>query len=223
MNIDSDSPRQNGGHARWTFRHAKSLPLAAAVFVVLTIFIAASQTSSAPFSVWVSPGLVGVGQTDAPGTVCSISLSGARGETVDTQVIVQAPADGLTNANVSASALTGPGGATIPASSVTLYREYYLSVTGTASYGGGSNPPLGSGTYPERLRPFNDPETGAPLCATTAILKACNATVSAGRTQPYWIDIGVPHGATNAPPGTYTGSIAITSDQGAATIPVNLT
>jgi len=44
----------------------------------------------------------------------------------------------LTNINVSATALTGPNGATIAASNVTLYREYYITVTGTASYGGGS-------------------------------------------------------------------------------------
>src|SRR6266851_882339 len=219
MNIDSKSTCQNGGHPRWTFRHAKGLPLAAAVFVLLTIFIAASQSLSAPFPVWVSPSLVRVGQTDAPGTASSINLSSARGETVDTQVIVQAPAGGLSNVNVSALALTGPGGATIPASNVTLYREYYLSVTGTASYGGGSNPPLGSGTYPEPLIPFNDPETGAPLCASAASLKACNATLSAGQNQPYWIDISVPHGATNSPPGTYTSAIAITADQGTVTIP----
>src|SRR6267142_2429150 len=180
------------------------------------------QTSSA-FPAWVSPGLVGVGKTDAPGTTSSISLSSSRGETVDTQVVVQAPAGGLTNVNLSASALTGPGGATIPASSVTLYREYYLTVTGTASYGGGSNPPLGSGTYPEPLIPFNDPETGAPLCGTAATLKACNATITAGQNQPYWIDISVPRGATNSPPGTYTGTISITSAQGNATIPVTLT
>src|SRR6267378_5724656 len=231
---------------RATFRSVKGLLLITGVLVVLTILILlntratriqaglfavpssinsqpVSQSSSSPFPFWAAPGLVRVGKTDAPGTASSITLSSARGETVDTQVIVQGPAAGLTNVNVSASALSGPGGASLPAASFTLYREYYLTVTGTASYGGGSNPPLGSGTYPEPLIPFNDPETGAPLCATTAILKACNATVSAGRTQPYWIDIGVPHGATNAPPGTYTGSIAITSDQGAATIPVNLT
>jgi phosphoglycolate phosphatase-like HAD superfamily hydrolase len=150
-------------------------------------------------------------------------LSSARGETVDTQVVVQAPSNGLTNVNVSASALTGPGGATIPASSITLYREYYITVTGTASFGGGNNPPLGSGTYPEPLIPFNDPETGSPLCASAATLKACNATISAGQNQPYWIDISVPRGATNSPPGTYTGTISITSDQGAVTIPVTLT
>jgi hypothetical protein len=164
-----------------------------------------------------------VGQTDAPGTTSSVALFGARGETVDSQVIVQAPSGGLTNLNVSASALAGPSGATIPASSVTLYREYYLTVTGTANYGGGSNPPLGSGTYPEPLIPFNDPETGSPVCGSSATLKACNATIGAGQNQPYWIDISVPRGATNSPTGTYSGTISITAEQGSATIPVTLT
>src|SRR5260221_15351 len=181
------------------------------------------QTAPPSFSVWVAPSLVRVGKTDAAGTTSSISLSSARGETVDTQIVVQGPSGGLTNVNVSASALTGPGGATIPASNVTLYREYYLTVTGTANYGGGSNPPLGSGTYPEPLIPLNDPETGSPLCGTAATLKACNATISAGQNQPYWIDISVPHGVTNSPPGTYTGSISITSAQGNVTVPVTLT
>ena len=174
------------------------------------------------FTTWVSPSLVRVGQTDTPGTLSSIALSGARGETVDTQVVVHGPAGGLTNVNVSATALTGPNGVTIPASNVTLYREYYLTVTGTASYGGGSNPPLGSGTYAEPLIPFNDPETGAALCGSSASLKACNAGVSAGQNQPYWIDITIPHGATNSPAGTYTGSVTITSSQGSSTIPVSL-
>ena len=179
------------------------------------------QTAS--FLYWVMPSLNRVGQTDAPGATSSIALSGARGETVDTQVVVQGPAGGLTNVNLSASALSGPNGATIPASSITLYREYYITVTGTANYGGGSNPPLGSGTYPEPLIPFNDPETGSSLCGSAATLKACNAVVSSGQNQPYWIDISVPHGASNTPPGTYTGSISISSDQGSATVPVTLT
>jgi hypothetical protein len=149
-------------------------------------------------------------------------LSSARGETVDTQVIVQAPANGLTNVNVSATALAGPNGATIPASSVTLYREYYITVTGTTSYGGGSNPPMGPGTYPEPLIPFTDPETGSPMCVASAALKACNATISAGQNQPYWMDISVPGGATNSPPGNYTGTISVTADQGTVSIPVTL-
>jgi hypothetical protein len=175
------------------------------------------------FTVWVASGLTRVGTADPAGATSSISLSGARAETVDTQVVVQAPTSGLSNVNLSASALTGPGGAAMPASSVTLYREYYISVTGTASYGGGSNPPLGSGSYPEPLIPFNDPETGSPLCGSAATLKACNASISAGQNQPYWIDISVPRGATNSPPGTYTGTVSITADQGSVSIPVTLT
>jgi hypothetical protein len=179
--------------------------------------------ATAPFPVWVQSSLLRAGQTDAPGSLSSINLSGARGETVDAQVIVQAPAGGLTNVNLSASSLVGPNGATIPASNTALYREYYISVTGTASYGGGSNAPLGSGTYAEPLIPFTDPETNAPLCGSTAVLKACNASVSVGQNQPYWIDISVPHGSTVSPPGTYTGSISLTSDQGSTTIPITLT
>jgi len=168
-----------------------------------------------------------VGQTEAPGSTTSINLSGGRGETVASQVIVQAPVGGLTNVNISASALTltGSGGATtIPASGITLYREYYISnITGTGNYGGGSNPPLGSGTYAEPLIPFIDPQTLSPLCGTSAALKACDASVSAGQNQPYWVDIFVPRGSANSPAGTYTGSISITADQGGATIPVTLT
>ena len=175
------------------------------------------------FSTWVAPSLVRVGKTDAAGTLSSMSLSGARGETVDSQVVVQGPAGGLTNVNVSATALTGPNGASIAASNITLYREYYLAVTGTASYGGGSNPPQGSGTYPEPLIPFVDPETGAALCSSSASLKACNASISPGQNQPYWIDISIPHGSTVTPPGTYTGSISVTSSQGSATVPVTVT
>src|SRR6266404_6337586 len=106
---------------RATFRSVKGLLLTTGGLVVLTILILlntratrsqpVSQSSSSPFPFWVAPGLVRVGKTDAPGTASSISLSSARGETVDTQVIVQGPAAGLTNVNVSASALTGPGGA----------------------------------------------------------------------------------------------------------------
>ena len=210
-------------YTRRSLQSRKEIALVAAVLLILLIFIKASQSSGPAFPVWVANRLIRVGKTEAPGIVTSIELSGARGETVDTQVAVQGPAGGLTNVNVSASALTGPNGVTIPASSITLYREYYLTVTGTANYGGGSNPPLGSGTYPEPLIPFNDPETGAALCGSSAALKACNASISAGQNQPYWIDISIPRGTSNAPPGTYSGEISITATEGTVTIPVALT
>lgn len=222
-------------HVRGTFWPVRGLLITATVLIFLAtlrIFItplrndqreSAEAVMTAPFPVWVQSSLVRVSKTDPPGTVSTIALFGARGETVDTQVIVQAPASGLTNVNLSASPLSGPSGSTIPASNLTLYREHYITVVGTGDYGGGSNPPLGSGTYPEPLIPFNDPETDLPLCGTSAALKACDASVSAGQNQPYWIDISVPRGTSNSPPGTYTGTITITSNQGDATIPVTLT
>jgi hypothetical protein len=179
--------------------------------------------SEVPITVWVVPGLVRTGTTDGPGTDSSIRLSGARGETVDSQVVVKAPANGsLTTVNVSASALKGPGGATIAASNITMYREYYLTTRGTNS-AQGTNPPQGAGTYAEPLIPFNDAENGTALCESSATLKACNATISAGLNQAYWVDFFIPRGAGNSPAGTYTGTITVKSDQGNKIIPVTLT
>jgi hypothetical protein len=175
-----------------------------------------------PIAIWVTPSLVRIGRTDAPGTTSSIRLFGARGETVDSQVVVRAPADrALTNVNVSASTLTGAGGANIAASNIALFREHYLTTKGT-DRAHGTNPPDGPGTYAEPLIPFNDPETGAPLCDNSAALKACNATISAGQNQPYWVDFSIPRDAGNNPAGTYTGTIIVKSDQCSRTIPVTL-
>ncbi len=208
--------------AREFLRSGKGIPVAAALLLLIAFFARARKASVASFPVWVVSSLMRVGRTDAPEALASIELSGARGETVDSQVVVQSPARGLTNVNLSASALTGPNGISIPATNVTLYREHYLTVIGTANYGGGSNPPLGSGTYPEPLIPFTDPETGASLCAGSAVLKACNASVGPAQNQPYWIDISIPRGSANAPAGTYFGSISVTADQGTVNIPVTL-
>jgi hypothetical protein len=120
---------------------------------------------------------------------------------------------------MSASNLTGPNGATIAASNITFYREYYITVTGTTPQGG-TNPPQGSGTYPEPLIPFKDPETGATL---TGSLRAVPATVAANQNQPFWIDLLIPRGASTTPPGTYSGTITVTSTQGNVTVPVSLT
>jgi hypothetical protein len=223
MKTNSYFFQRRRGYVQWIFQTGKVPLLVAVALVVVVVFIKANKSSASAFPVWVASGLVRVGKAEAPGMVSAIDLSGARGETVDAQIIVHAPASGLTNVNISASDLTAPGGATIPESSITLYREYYVAVTGSANYGGGSNPPLGSGTYAEPLIPFNDPETGAALCGSSASLQACNASVSAGQNQPYWIDISIPHGTAASPSGSYTGNIFITSTQGTVTIPVALT
>lgn len=223
MNTQFNFMRRKMDFVQWMFETGKIPLLVGALLVVVVIVIKANKSSAAAFPAWVVSGLHRVGKTEAPGVVSSIDVSGARGEIVDAQIIVHAPPKGLRNVNISVSDLTAPGGETIPAANIAVYREYYVTVTGTASYGGGSNPPLGSGTYPEPLIPFNDPETGAPLCETPAALKACNASIIAGENQPYWVDISIPHGTTASPSGTYTGNIQVNSTEGTVTVPVSLT
>jgi len=223
MNTNFNFSQTKRGYVQWILESGKAPLLLGVVLVVVVIVIKANKSTAAAFPVWVASGLVRVGKMEAPGMVGSIDISGARGEIVDAQIIVHAPAGGLTQVNLSASDLTAPGGATIQVSNLTLYREYYVTITGTANYGGGNNPPLGSGTYAEPLIPFNDPETGAALCSSTATLKACNASIVAGENQPYWIDISIPHGTAASPSGTYTGNVFVTSNKGKVIVPVSLT
>lgn len=230
MNFFAKGDRPDGKHVfRKLWQRKTLLFVVAGLAVALSLILITCSTTTVRLSeftkvqAWAVPGLIRVGQADTPGLSSSITLFGARGETVDTQIIVRASSENLTNVNLAVSSLKGPGGASIPASSITLYREHYVTVTGTASYGGGSNPPLGSGTYPEPLIPFNDPETGSPLCGSSAPLKACDATIHSGQNQPYWIDISVPRGATNSPSGIYEGAVSITADQGSASVPLKLT
>ena len=211
---------------RTILRNNKSL-LRVAGLVAFVIFVTFStrmmriHATTQPGTVWIAPSLVRVGPTDAPGTPSPVYLSGARGETVDAQIIVTAFTGGLTNVNLSASSLTGPGGATIPASNFVLYREYYVTVQGSFN-AGGNNQPLGPGTYPEPLIPFVDPETDAALCGNGASLQACNASVAANQNQPFWIDLTIPRGASSYPPGSYTGTITVSSDQASIGLSVTL-
>src|SRR5688572_3746309 len=71
-----------------------------AVLFVAHLLTPHSLRSHSSMVVWVVPSLVRVGPTDAPGPVSSVTLSGARGEFVDAQLIVTAPSDGtLTGVN----------------------------------------------------------------------------------------------------------------------------
>jgi hypothetical protein len=146
-------------------------------------------------------------------TDTQIELWAARGETESFQIVAQAPAGGLTNVNVTSPDLQGPS--TIAKSQLTLYREYYVTVSGSPNWGG-SNQPLGPGTYPEGLVPFVDPVTGADL---TGAIDAVPFALPAGQDQPIWVDIAVPR---DAKPGQYYGVFDVTSDQGDAKVAVVL-
>jgi hypothetical protein len=178
----------------------------------LALACAVAMWASAPI-VRTAPNHQRVGKTDAPGSSTSIQLYAAKGEFEPFQVIVTAPAGGLTNVRASASDLSPSSGPVIPAANVRLYREYYVTVSPASS---GYTTGLGAGLYPDALIPFTD-DAGQPLNGS---ILAIPFDLSAGNNQPLWADLKVPD---TAAAGTYTGTVTVTSDQGNVSVTVSLT
>jgi hypothetical protein len=175
-----------------------------------------TRAQSGPVT-WVVPSLERVGKTGAPGANTLAQIRAARGEWESFQIVIQAPAGGLTNVNVEISGLAGPGGYTIPRNSFSLFREHYVFVSSSSPDWRGSNRPTGPGWYPDALIPFVDPSTGqSPVGAA---LTAVPFNLPAGENQPIWVDLQVPR---NAPAGQYFGMYTVTSNEGRFDGPVNL-
>ena len=187
-------------------------------FVLFAILSASAALAHAQAPIiWATPALSRTGPADAPGALTPLSLYAARGESESFQVIVRAPASGLTSVDVSVSDLTGPSGVIIPHSQVTLYREYYTTVSSSSLDLGGANRPLPPGAYPDGLIPFTNPATGARLTGATYV--AAPFQLPANQNQPIWADIAVP---ATAAPGYYYGTVTVTSDQGTAIVSLSL-
>jgi len=175
--------------------------------------------TSGSFPAWVAPSLVRIGPSDAAGTLTEMELYAARGESESFQVIVRAPAGGLTNVRVSASNLTGPGASVIAARNLSLFREHYVYLAQASPDWRGTNRPSGvPGWFPDGLIPSVDPDTGAPLSG--AQLTAFPFALEAGKNQPVWIDVKVPRGTLA---GRYTGIVDVTANEGTAQVSVALT
>ena len=173
--------------------------------------------ASAQPTVWVTDSLTRTGVSDSAGSNTWEQLSAAKGEAASFQIIVQAPYGGLGNVNVTMSNLTGPGGAVIPSTAFTLFREQYAVVQPGSVNWLGSNQPLGAGAYPDGLIPFTDPNTGAALHG--AAIQAVPFTLGQYQNQPIWVDVTVPRNAT---PGSYSGTYTVTANQGSFTGYVSL-
>jgi hypothetical protein len=123
----------------------------------------------------------------------SITLAGARGETVAFQVMVRSGARPLPGVNLAISELRREGGGVIEAARFAVFREWYLPVTIPSKSPGGS---AGPGDYPDALIPAGTPGWGLPL------------EVPAGRTQGLWVDLAVPGPSQ---PGAYRGTVEVTA------------
>jgi len=186
--------------------------------------------------VWVVPStLLRVGPTDTAGSGTTATLYGGQGEYVAFQVAVQAPSGGLTNVTLSASSLTGPGGATIPSANLILYRESYMTITAAqhSSYPGFVTPNLpytsddgvqnapittSNETLPDALIPAIDPATGLHISGATYEFEL--PTLAASNNVVFWVDAFV---ASGTAVGTYTGTYTVSSTQGSFEGAISLT
>ncbi|MCB9730332.1 MAG: DUF4091 domain-containing protein [Deltaproteobacteria bacterium] len=145
--------------------------------------------------------------TPAPSSLVA-TVSAARNEFEAFQVVVQALDGGVQAVSMSASALTGPGGATIPATRIVLYREgLYTVVTPSNTEGA-------KGGWPDPMIPDVDPYFSEKR-------NAFPFDVPAGESRAVWVEIFVPPGT---PAGSYQGHVTVDgSGIGSITIPVQLT
>jgi len=179
----------------------------------LFIFLLILPIITAQPIVWIEDGMQRIQPDDSQGLGTSITISAAKGEWEPFQIIVRGPTGGLTNVDVSAPDLTGTG--TISSDNIMLYREHFLTTSGSSNWGG-SNQPEGPGTYPEPLIPFVDPETHQEL---SGFLDARPFSVSANKNQPIWVDVYVPR---DTQAGTYLGTFTVSSNQGNVDVSLTL-
>ena len=137
----------------------------------------------------------------APPAQSSIALSCAQNEFCAFQVAVTAPANGpVTVSDVSLGSLSGPCASTLDVASSIVYREGFLDIN-TPSNSAGL-----TGQWPDPLVPKVD-----EFYQETR--NAFPATVAAGQTQAFWVELLIPTGQT---PGTYSGTVSITPSGGTA-------
>ncbi|MEH2358706.1 MAG: glycoside hydrolase domain-containing protein [Nostoc sp.] len=184
------------------------------VLVFLNIWLwqvpSASDSLATSPVIYMAPSLKRIGQTDKIGSSPSINISAAKGEYESLQLVIKAPASGLTNVNISVSDLFGDKGQIIGKNNITLYREHYVYVGHSSPNPKGNlNPPLGVGWYADGLIPFVFPVTQKPTLSRE--LKAVPFSLKQGYNQPIWVDVFVPR---NVKEGEYTSKFVVTSDQG---------
>ncbi|HYH98131.1 DUF4091 domain-containing protein [Hyalangium sp.] len=170
---------------------------------LLSVLIA-STVSAAP-AVWTEGPLLKVGPSAQVKSAAPARLAAARNEFESFQIVIRGDV-AVSGVRARASQLTGPNGATIPATNVRLYRESLINVT----------QPSGSigtrGRYPDGLIPDVDEIDGQTRSAFPF-------NVPAGEARALWVDVLVP---LDAQAGTYTGSIEVTADGFNTAVPMEV-
>lgn len=166
---------------------------------------------SAAVSVYGSTTTIRADQASPTGGKQGANLVAARNEFESFQVVVEATDGAIDGLEMElGGALSGPGGATIAPSNVTIYREEYYEVS-AADGKPRSSRKGGEGLWADALIPERDPYYGEDRAAFPV-------DVASGKKTIAWIDVFVP---ANATPGVYQGEIRITDANGeVAMVPV---
>ncbi len=183
-----------------------------AATLLLAAFAAAPSVAGATSASVTAYDSLAVLRPDRPaptGGSSQVTVSAAGNEVESFQILVRATSGAISGLRVGpGDSLTGPGGATLPASSLTIYREAYYQVSQRSDAEGDT------GSWPDALIPEKDDFYGEDRAAFPT-------DVASGGQLAAWIDVLVPQGQ---PAGQYAGSVRVTDPSGVvATVPVNLT
>ncbi len=177
---------------------------------VLAALLLLAGTPADPPLVFVVSSLARVRPKDPAGTVREAVLKAARNEVEGVQLIVRAGSAPLENVRVEVSALAGPGGRSLPASCVSLFREHYIELKTPSP-----RSKEGPGWYPDALIPT------IPKDASPPRFRGFPFNVPAGSNQGIYVELSVPKDAV---PGDYSGELLVLSGQEApAVVPLRLT
>jgi len=170
----------------------------AGVPLTQTATAAGLGTAAAPLTVWLPSPADKIKRDRAFGpSTDAIRLQAARNEYESGQVIVRTTS-GTTDISVTASELTGPGGAKL--TGIEVFEQRYISVSWTPP----DSAPWSAGTYPDAL---------VPLAPTRQV------TASTGANLGIWFTVNIPKGA---PAGHYTGSLTISGGTAPVVVPIDL-
>jgi hypothetical protein len=169
------------------------------VIGILILFSACKDS----MKVWIEPSTERVMQFSASKKTYLAEICAAHNDYESFQIVINGGANGLSNVNVTAGDLAGPGGAVIPSANITLYREFYVHATKPSFLCGVVGDLRLPGNYPDPLIPFTDPYNPAHP-AVGAPFK-----VDKFKNQPVWVEVYIPEGI---PAGIYSGKFTVTAD-----------
>ena len=199
------------------------------MFTIVTVFLISVNTSNSQDNarpqIWTASAMEAI-RLDQPSPniteinsdeLRSVQLSAAKGEYEALQIVIKAPPGNLNQVDVVVSGLVDADNHLISSDNITLFREHYIRLDRPSPDGWKANPTRGKGWYADGLIPFVDPDTGQDI--EGAELDAVPFDLTAGQTQPIWVDIFVPRSTV---PGDYRGTYTVKSDRGIIEGVINL-